>query len=199
MKNTIWFFGDSYINGWLCKPGDIYYELSNDVDKRIISDIVSDYFNMIPVNLAEYGFSNDGIIYTITENLKNFNKNDIVCIFDTFSARSYFVAEYDSYYLTWPKNTYIILNDKNHVNDIYNVRNLYTDKLINFYTDIYKNINLYLNSIGIQSYYFPSDDNFYLKNNFNRINEDIKTIDDGHWSFYGHRQAVEWVINIINK
>ena len=68
--NSGWFFGDSFLYGYQCHPGDPYYEVSNNKDKRIASQIICDKLKLKHFNLSQYGFSNGNIIHTIFKNIK---------------------------------------------------------------------------------------------------------------------------------
>lgn len=181
---SCWFFGDSFVYGYGCRPTSRL--------NRIMSEIVSRRFARKEMNLAKYGYSNDNIIFSIITNLSKMKKGDYVIIFDTHSGRSPFVSDKLDYYKDWPENSYFNTFSEN-IEMLYSVRAVNVDKLLPYYQTLYQNLVLHLNSIGIKSYYFPSNDNWWQEHFF-----DTNTPEDGgHWSFKGHKQVAELIVNTI--
>ena len=204
MTNKVWFFGDSFINGYECKPNDRYYQASLSKDKKIISDYIGENLNMIPINLAHYGYSNENILFSIMKNLSRFEKNDLICIFDTHSIRSSFVDEELDFYNSWPENSYIKLNDKELLTKMWHKRTKHENNLKVYYKEVFDKLTIGLNSFGLKTFYYHTDNNYFEPLKFETINKDTdingEVIQDGHWSFKGHKQAGEYFTNkILNK
>ena len=184
---TAWFFGDSFVYGWGCK------DKTNDKDK-IMSQIISEQLNCKEKNLAQYGYSNENILFSIITSINQIKKGDYVIIFDTHSVRSPFVREDVDFYSNWPELSYFQI-PKNELDIYYSVRGDLTSKLLSYYQTIYNNLKNHFNSIGIKCYYFPSENNFYRKHKFH-LNP---TSEGGHWSFKGHQQVASVILNSIHK
>lgn len=187
MKRRAWFFGDSFIYGWGCR------DKTNDHNK-LMSQIISEYLGCEEINLAKYGYSNENIIFSIIKSLDKIKKDDYVIIFDTFSGRGIFVLDEWDYYSSWPDDSYFEISKSEH--QVYNLfRNNLSSKLLIYYQTIYKKLQNHFNSIGINCYYFPSQDNWWEDKKISNNLEEI----GGHWSFRGHRQVADWVISVIEK
>ena len=188
---TAWFFGDSFIYGAGCRD-------KTTEKNKLMSQIVSEELNCIEKNLAGYGYSNQNIIASIINNLPKIKKGDYVIIFDTFSARSHFVDETKDYYLDWPENTYFkVKPDKLKAH--YSMVLKHTENLLYYYQNIYNNLVEHLNSIGIISRYFPSENTRWKIAKMIRKIETNPQDDGGHWSFKGHKTVSEWVLSSISN
>ena len=184
---TAWFFGDSFVYGWGCK------DKTNDKDK-IMSQIVSEHLTCKENNLAQYGYSNENILFSILTNLNQIKKGDYIIIFDTHSVRSPFVREDLDYYTKWPELSYFETHEKDS-NNHYAMRGEHEEPLLRYYQTIFNNIVQYLKSNEINSYYFPSNNNWW---DFKKIDRN-KEEDGGHWSFKGHQKVSKWIIDVIEK
>lgn len=184
---TAWFFGDSFVCGWGCK------DKTNDKDK-IMSQIVSEHLNCKENNCAQYGYSNENILFSILTNLNQIKKGDYIIIFDTHSARSPFVREDLDYYSNWPESSYFQI-PKNKSDMYYSFRGELTSKLLPYYQSMFNNLVEHLKSNEINSYYFPSNDKWWRFRNIDSNSQE----DGGHWSFKGHQQVSKWIIDVIEK
>jgi hypothetical protein len=188
---TAWFFGDSFIYGAGCRD-------KTTEKNRLMSQIVSEELNCIEKNLGGYGYSNQTIIASIINNLPKMKKNDYVIIFDTFSARSHFVDETKDFYIDWSENTYFkVKPDKLKAH--YSMALKHTENFLHYYQKIYNNLVEHLNSIGIISKYFPSQNTQWQNEKKIRKIEYAPDDTGGHWSFKGHKTVSEWVLNSINN
>jgi len=188
---TAWFFGDSFIYGAGCRD-------KTTEKNKLMSQIVSEELNCIEKNLAGYGYSNQNIIASIINNLPKIKKGDYVIIFDTFSARSHFVDETKDYYLDWPENTYFKIKP-HKLKAHYSMVLKHTENLLHYYQNIYNNLVEHLNSIGIISRYFPSENTRWKIEKMIRKIEINPQDDGGHWSFKGHKTVSEWVLSSISN
>ena len=186
LMKTAWFFGDSFVYGWGCR------DKTNDTDK-IMSQIVSEELGCKEINLANFGYSSDNIINSLISNINKIKKDDYVIIFDTYSARGQMVEGGLDYYTSWPEGCYFEL--PNEVSAKYfAIRNSIAPQLYKYYKSMYENLVTHLNSIGVHSFYFPCNNNWWEDKNFDLNLEK----DGGHWSFKGHRQVASWVLSTIN-
>jgi len=184
---TAWFFGDSFVYGWGCK------DKTNNKDK-IMSQIVSEHLNCKENNLAKYGYSNENILFSILTNINKIKKGDYVIIFDTHSVRSPFVREDLDYYSNWPELSYFQI-PKNQSDMYYSFRVDLVSKLLPYYQSMFFNLQDFLKSNEINSYYFPSNDKWWGYKEINYSSYE----DGGHWSFKGHSQVAKWIIGDIEK
>jgi len=184
---TAWFFGDSFVYGWGCK------DKTNDKDK-IMSQIVSEHLNCKENNLAQYGYSNENILFSILTNINRIKKGDYVIIFDTHSVRSPFVREDLDFYSNWPELSYFEI-PKNKSDMYYSFRGELTSKLLPYYQSMFNNLVDFLKFNEINSYYFPSNDKWWIHKKINHNSQE----DGAHWSFKGHAQVAKWIIDIIEK
>lgn len=185
MRKRAWFFGDSFIYGWGCRP--------TTKKNRILSEIVSEYLDCDERNLARYGYSNGNILNSINLNLPLINDGDYVFIFDSHSVRSNFVNIKDSYYKDWISGSYFPINDT-EIERIYGIRAKFEDELLQYYTKQFQSINSHLNKVGINSHYFSSNNQFWQDKKFTHQSEDV----GGHWNYEGHSQAARWVLSEID-
>lgn len=197
--NTGWFFGDSFIQGYLCHPGDSYYENSNEKDKRIASKIVCDSLKVKHKNLAYYGFSNESILHTIFTNIDKIKKNDYVFIIDSHAVRTPIVYNHENYYLNWPKGSYMQIDKSTHTDNLYAVRMKLEKNLNDFYKTIFVGVVKELKLRNINAFYINTANTFLAEHNIHKIFQDIPKFKDGHWSFKGHRQAASMFLSKINK
>jgi len=184
---TAWFFGDSFVYGWGCR------DRTNDKDK-IMSQIVTEHLNCKEKNLAQYGYSNENILFSILTNINKVKKGDYLFIFDTHSARSSFVREESDFYSNWPKSSYIKIRER-YSDNYYAMRAEYEEPLKRYYQTTFNCLVKYLNSNEIDSYYFPSDNNWWALNKIDMQEEE----DGGHWSFEGHQKVSKWVTDLIEN
>jgi len=184
MIQRAWFFGDSFIYGYGMHP--------TTPDSRTMSEIVSDELECEEKNVAKYGYSNENIINSILLNLENLHKNDYVFIFDSHSVRAPYVNKKDSYYKDWISGSYFELDD-DEIEQFYGLRVAFEKKLWEYYSRQFESIRSHLHDIGINSYYFPSNNNFWK---WNKFKTSMKYQD--HWNPEGHKQAARWVLDTIS-
>ena len=190
-----YFFGDSFIYGWLCHPGDSYYENCNESDKRIMPKIVADDLDAELVNKAQYGFSNDAILYSVINEMHKVNEGDIVCIFDTHSTRNIFMgSNRKDIYEQWPEELRFPL-DPDEADKIRGPWLEYEDQFKQLFTNLYEGIVKELRRRNVNAYYFSSGNNWYSAQG---LKED-KIKNDGHWNFPGHQKAAKWVLGLIKN
>jgi len=182
-----WFFGDSFIHGTGCRD-------KIDDKNKIVSQIVSEKLNLEEINLSCMGYSNENIIFSIITNLENIEKGDYVFMFDTYSVRSPFVRDTLSFYKGWPSGSYFPMPNEEW-DSFHSARTDLTNNLLNYYQTIFNHFNSHLNKLGVNSFYYPSENNFWHKHKF----ELQPQSEGGHWSFKGHQQVASFILNPILK
>ena len=197
--NSGWFFGDSFLYGYQCHPGDPYYEVSNNKDKRIASQIICDKLKLKHFNLSQYGFSNGNIIHTIFKNIKKIKEGDLVVILDSHSVRTPLVYSHKDYYNNWPKGSYFKIHAEEDLKTVYRARGTVGEELINFYKDIFRGIVYEFKLRNVKAIYLPTNNTFLNEYNIHKIREDEPSVDDGHWSFNGHKTVADIILNELDK
>ena len=195
-KNTCWFFGDSFTNGDGCKPEDSYYK--KYPNGKLWTTRVSNHFEMNEKNISRGGCSNQYILNNIILNLPNIDEKDIVILSDTIPTRTLW---YDD---TNEQRHSIIEESESvfHNNQDKVILNYITEQLLphekeweNFYLKQYESL---LNELQLRNVkvLFWSYKLWYPPNNtFQTIWDDTEgDIDNGHWSWLGHKQMSEYII-----
>jgi hypothetical protein len=191
--NIIWTFGDSFTYGNGCLDNEAYPNSYKKSDKDIIwPQLISSELNLKLKNLAGGLFSNDKIIDSIIENYEHINKNDLVIIGNSFYNR--FDIPYNGELITLsptnlPKNNNKLLNDIIVFMDdeLLKIRQLNRIKFI-------KNI---LEKKGVNCIVWEVDTQWMNYENIQYASSN--QIIDLHWSYKGHYDFSNHILNIINK
>jgi len=197
--STGWFFGDSFIQGYLCHPGDPYYENSKEKDKRIASKIVCDSLKVNHKNLAYYGFNNESILHTIFTNIDKIKEDDYVFIMDSHAVRTPIVYNNENYYNNWPKGSYMQIDKSTHTDNLYAVRMKLQKNLNEFYKTIFEGVIKEFKLRKINAFYINTANTFLAEHNIHKILHDIPKFKDNHWSFKGHQQAASMFLSKIKR
>lgn len=197
VEQTGWFFGDSFPFGYQCHPGNPYYEKSKYKDKRIVSQIVCDTLNIKHKNLAQYGYSNENILHSILTNVSNIKENDYVFIIDTHSTRTPIVYNHQNYYTRWPNGSYIEVKKSKDYETMYLARQDVTEKLNDFYKDIFNGLIKELSLRNVNTLYIPTNNTFLNEHEAELIWHDVPEVKDGHWSFKGHSKIASMILGKI--
>lgn len=212
VEQTGWFFGDSFLYGYQCHPGNPYYEKSKYKDKRIVSQIVCDALNIKHKNLAQYGYSNENILHSVLTNVSNIKENDYVFIIDTHSTRTPIVYDHknvpicmtENYYTGWPDGSYIEVKRSEAFEQMDYARQSVTEKLNDFYKDIFNGLIEELSLRNVNTVYIPTNRHYGIV--YGESNEleaeqiwddESADISDGHWSFKGHRKMASMILGKI--
>jgi len=191
-----YFFGDSFIFGYGCRPGDKFYESSNEPDKRTMPQIVSSYLGAEFVYKTGYGYSNEAITYSIIELMSSFEKGDYVLMFGTHSTKNIFMGDDKEHvYYNWPDQLKFII-DPVKADEVREPWFEFKDKFYSYWQNIYKGIESELKLRGVKAYYYTSGNNWYKDYD---MREEDKIKNEGHWNFKGHKKAANWVIGKIKK
>lgn len=207
--NKLWVFGDSMTYGHGCRPdgplNEYYYNYKKEGDD-IWPNIVANNFNLKCVNMAIGGCSNDIIIDEVIKNFDKINVNDIVIIGKSFSQRydipkpksnKWFtvIGHTNSEYIEMIIKLYgkkifeLLINFCYHFsqNEKYKIRQ---NNRIEFLGKLFKSKNIKCIIWGIEENKIDLDRIIYATNG---------KIKDYHFSFYGHKQFADKIINKLNN
>lgn len=213
----LWTFGDSFTYGQGCLPGDEYYEYTDPHTESTWPTIVSTKLQLEEVNKGLPGNSTPYIIKQVIDNLSNFNTDDTVILSSTHSTRTVLfnrrlkkiqpVATEIVYWQDLNKNSEHFLESyfKNEEEKQVYVEYLYNfiyRQEINWDTYYEKQLNsllLHLNRLKINTYFWSHK--IWTPNpKFNSIAQETNgKIKDGHWSWKGHKDFAEYLLDRINN
>jgi hypothetical protein len=174
-------------------------------------EILSEKLNLNLVNLAKPSTSNDQIFHSFIENINLINKNDILFFGWTYVSRYNLGNKYNEF-----ENININREDENTIDDFTSNQSI-NEILLNrgSHTIFYKWVSNYIklinhifsNSIIIHTDFFDhgNSDEYVteyknlltIKENPERIYEDIKSGFDHHLSENGHKKFTEELIKYI--
>lgn len=205
-KPTIWFFGCSMTYGAGCKPGDLYHSKYYKDGDKIWTQIVSETLGYNEKNMGVPGSGNIEILRLILENKDNIKPNDIIIVGVTDGSRiQSFVIENSAIVPTsvnhWMMETYPWKDkglDKEYVDSLnqymINCRLRYINDHINYDCNLIKNI---IELIKPSNYLTWGPE---LWHNFELICQHTNNeIYDFHWSFNGHRQMSDWILEKLSS
>lgn len=190
--NKIWFFGDSYTNGWGCNPGDEYYENHYKEGDKKWTELLAERFDKGIVDKSKNGSSNQGILRSIRENYFRIRPGDTVVMGQTHSSRIEFYYDQDkshplqigqkyrpeyehagldkaSYSLLEQYSLEFVTHNRSLKHHLYQEFEFYKELLESNDVEVFLwPLNLYTSNVGVI--------------------EKIKTlgINSGHWTYNGH-------------
>lgn len=200
---TLYTFGDSFTAGVGCKPGDEYYEKYNKNNELIWPELVAKHYNIELINAGVGGCSNEIIIDNIIRYWNRIKPQDIVIISKTFSHRFDIPSHRNKKEFTsvwgpsWFNNK--IFSDWPDLNILKSYLLLFRVD-VNLYDIRHSNyLNFFRNQLqdikDVTTLYWDVEKNI---GNFERITEVTNgEIIDGHFSYQGHSDFANWVINKI--
>jgi len=220
--NNIWFFGDSYTHGLGCRPKDEYYiKHPPKEDDKIWVDIVSKKINLNQKLNPRYGMgANPYLLSLFINDIPNMLDNDVVIISDSnpdgvlafnkeknkvgsINSGAFFDKKYGKEYedkhkqtswhdyLGWsndPNKMVIVDYAKEHFTP-------YTDKWSEWYLNQIKSLSKELIKRNIKVYFWSYKE--WRSGSYNTIADADKDINDGHFSWLGHRQFSSFILNKI--
>lgn len=86
-EKNIWFFGDSMTYSHGLRYGFEYYDDNPEKRKPLWTQLLSKYFEAIPINYAVCGASNEDIRFRIISQLSNIKNEDVVVVQTTYPSR----------------------------------------------------------------------------------------------------------------
>lgn len=213
----LWCFGDSFTAGQGCRPGEEYFELYPNKVQKIWTTLLAEKLSLEEMNLGIPGNSNPYIIKQVIENLKQISKDDVVILSDTLPFRS--VLYNRVFENIAPITTDIILQPENNPNGQPFVERFFKDKkdkmvLIDYlhtfklpyheswteyYFSQFLDLQAHLLKLNTQVYFW-SHKIWEAPSRFEVIvNATNRKINDGHWSWKGHKDFSSYLIERIKK
>jgi hypothetical protein len=188
----LWTFGDSFTKGCGCldgEPFNIKYKKSNE--DKIWAEIVASKLNFKLKNIGVGLFSNDKILDSIIENYEYINKNDLVIIGNTFYSR--FDIPYDGKLITLsptnlPENNNKLLNDIIVLMDNELLKNRQLNRIL-----FIKNL---LEKKNVKCIIWEVEEEWIKYENIKDITNG--KIHDFHWSYKGHKDFADYILNKLN-
>ena len=215
--NKAWFFGDSFTYGHGCRPHDEYYDKYSKLREYTWTDIVSEKLNLEQVNKGISGNATPFILKQVIENLSNFNKGDFIFLSDSIPVRLvYPTKDADTLQLlttdiiVWPEKNKEKQHDVDRFFSTKEERRVvvefvhqsilkHSQQWIDFYMDQFKDIQNYLLTTGVHIYIW-SHEIWYYPNLYQSITEATQgEIQDGHWSWLGHKQFSTYILNRVQS
>jgi len=219
----LWCFGDSFTAGHGCKPGYEYYDNYPDNVGYIWTEIVAKELQLEEVNLGIPGNSLPNIISQIIENLNNFKKGDYVVLTNTYPFRTLYpnierskITELTTDLLIYPDHIGHLPESKQHMEsrfkskaDKYDIVSYISSAILpyeklwlEFYSTQICLLQDHLLSLGIKALYWDyslwNSPTSYLR--FETIHYGTQgTVEDGHWSWQGHKDFAKYLLERINK
>jgi hypothetical protein len=189
--SRLWVFGDSFTAGNGCLLNEDYtrYKISNE--DLVWPEIVASKLNFKLINLGMGAYSNDKIIDSIIENYNLINNDDLVIIGSTFYNR-FDVPNNDSLLTISPTNLptnqelllhFVSIMDSDLLKERHKLR-------INF-------LKQQIIEKGAKCLVWEVETEWAKYENIKSATDD--EIKDLHWSYRGHKDFANYILNIINN
>lgn len=196
----IYFFGDSFTKGDGCNVGFEYYNLPTDLPKKKWTDIISEELNQPTKNFGKSGAGSQWIYNKLTYYLDIFKPNDWVFVTDSIFIRQLGVVQ-DRIETVGPSYEFEtkereMANTDNLIHNIYPFQSQWNQYYIKHFTKICE----YLKSKNVNTYFTHYDEYMFKpKKYMNIVTETNNKIDDNHFSWLGHQQYAQYLIDRINE
>ena len=189
--SRLWVFGDSFTAGNGCLLNEDYtkYKISNE--DLVWPEIVASKLNFKLINIGMGAYSNDKIIDSIIENYNLINNDDLVIIGSTFYNR-FDVPNNDSLLTISPTNLptnqelllhFVSIMDSDLLKERHKLR-------INF-------LKQQIIEKGAKCLVWEVETEWAKYENIKSATDD--EIKDLHWSYRGHKDFANYILNIINN
>jgi lysophospholipase L1-like esterase len=211
--NNLWVFGDSFTAGWGCTPEFEYYKKYYKEGDKLWVELLADEMELIPLNIAQHGVSNDYIIDSIILNWKKIKQNDFVIIGKTLSHRFDIPIKSEKCVPVGLADRWVTILDKFNLDNGYDLFNKEEfETIINFNYHFASNSlyrerqdlrynflvkELEQKQIKVYLWDWPS---LQIKLKFNTIQMDTNNeFIDAHFSFKGHVEFYKWISKKIKN
>lgn len=208
MKN-VWFFGSCFTWGFGCRPSFEYHAKYKTEEDKIWIERVSDHlnYNMVDKSIKMYA-TNFDILKSFILNIKNIKEGDIV-IYEIMKPLGLLklnnkktkVQGISTYNLDWDKH-WRDEEDKKIANEYIdlNVRG-YDKAWVEYFKPQVENLAYILLDKNVKTYIWEYDVwELYSDDRFENIKDATNgVIDDYHYSWNGHIQMAEYIIDIVKK
>jgi hypothetical protein len=189
--SRLWVFGDSFTAGNGCLLNEDYtkYKISNE--DLVWPEIVASKLNFKLINIGMGAYSNDKIIDSIIENYNLINNDDLVIIGSTFYNR-FDVPNNDSLLTISPTNLptnqelllhFVSIMDSDLLKERHKLR-------INF-------LKQQIIEKGAKCLVWEVETEWAKYENIKSATDD--EIKDLHWSYRGHKDFANYILNIITN
>jgi hypothetical protein len=188
--SCLWVFGDSFTAGNGCLPNEDYVKYKTSNEDLIWPEIIANKLNLKLVNLGMGAYSNDKIIDSIIENYNLIN-NDLVIIGSTFCNR-FDVPNNGGLLTISPTNLpnsqellipFVSLMDSDLLKKRHKLR-------IDF-------LKQQIIEKGSKCLVWEVETEWIKYENIKSATEG--EIKDLHWSYRGHKDFANYILNIINN
>ena len=190
--SKLWVFGDSFTAGNGCLHNEAYTKYKESDDDLVWPEITANTLNLELINRGVGAYSNDKIIDTIIEDYNLINKNDLIIIGSTFYNR-FDIPNNNTLLTLSPTN----LPDSNQELLLHFISIMDNDLLK-------KRHKLRINFLKQQfikkeakCLIWEVETHWNLYENIKIATED--KIKDYHWSYKGHKDFANYLLNIINN
>ena len=194
----IYFFGDSFTKGDGCNFGFEYYDRDSDLPKQKWTDIISDELNEPTKNFGKSGAGSQWIYNKLTYYLDIFKPNDYIFVTDSIFIRQLGVV-HDRIETVGPSYEFETPERKNAntLNLSYNVYP-FEPQWNDYYIKLFEKFGRYLKSNNIKFIFTHYREFMFQPDKYmNIVTETNGEIDDNHFSWLGHQQFAEYLINQI--
>jgi hypothetical protein len=189
--SRLWTFGDSFTAGNGCLPTENYikYKISNE--DLVWPEIIANVLNLELINIGMGAYSNDKIIDSIIENYNLINNDDLVIIGSTFYNR-FDVPNNDSLLTISPTNLptnqelllhFVSIMDSDLLKERHKLR-------IDF-------LRQQIIEKGSRCLVWEVETEWVKYENIKSATEG--EIKDLHWSYKGHKDFANYILNIITN
>lgn len=220
MKNTCWFFGDSFTES-AAIDHDLYVKFLGGKRYKIWSEQLSEYLNCKTKNFSKGGMAPQTIIDTFIEQMSNFKENDYVFISTSPYIRTIGYVETLDKITTWNSEPYYLYHHKDRkealeesdtkifgvpftddvrtkllVDYLYYFITPYENKWKEYFEEKIKNFIKLFNKQNIKVYYWD----YYLwqTNSFSNLRDETNgQFNDDHWGVEGEKQFLKYMIRRI--
>ena len=213
--SKLWVFGDSFTAGNGCLHNEEYTKYKESDDDLIWPEILAKNLNLELVNKGMGLYSNDKIIDSIIEAFDNIQHNDIVIIQKSFVHRFDIPNEIDNVLLTIAPNSKHMLNWYSNNTNMKKKYNKFEMKAIEYIAVAMDNkliqerqnkrfnfLEKLIKNKGVKKCFVwdiieaIQPDNLKYETIFKATNGKIN---DGHWSYKGHKDFAEYIIEQIEE
>jgi hypothetical protein len=189
--SRLWVFGDSFTAGNGCLLNEDYTKYKTSNEDLVWSEIVASKLNFKLINLGMGAYSNDKIIDSIIENYNLINNDDLVIIGSTFYNR-FDVPNNDSLLTISPTNLptnqelllhFVSIMDSDLLKERHKLR-------IDF-------LRQQIIEKGSRCLVWEVETEWVKYENIKSATEG--EIKDLHWSYKGHKDFANYILNIITN
>ena len=190
--SKLWVFGDSFTAGNGCLHNEAYTKYKESDDDLVWPEITANTLNLELINRGVGAYSNDKIIDTIIEDYNLINKNDLIIIGSTFYNR-FDIPNNNTLLTLSPTN----LPDSNQELLLHFISIMDSDLLKKRHKLRIDFLKQQLIKEEAKCLIWEVETHWNLYENIKIATED--KIKDYHWSYKGHKDFANYILNIVNN